>query len=278
MLQFLTSRKLLFVAVAILFLSWIIFLTVGNKSTETTAESFLRTAVIPVERVFNALGDSTRGVLRTVGELHRLTAENRRLAEEVDRVAMENQILRGYRLENTRLREALNLRTKLPYAFVATEVIARNPSNWYSRVTIDFGLADGVTRDMGVIAAGGVVGRIYATGEHTADVLLLTDSMSQIGGVVERTGAHILVRGESGRPGLCQLLPLREADFRRGDQVVTWEDSEYFPPGLVIGEVVETAQGQGGLPLGGYLQPAVKPNQIDILFIIHRTGLGAGVP
>ena len=278
MLQFLTSRKLLFAAVFILLLTWIMFLTSEAPNRETSAEVFLRTAVTPVEHVFDALSDSTRGVLRTIGELHRLTVQNRRLMEEVDRVSMENQTLRGYQLENKRLREALDLRGRLPYELVAAEVIARSPSNWYSRLTINLGKADGIRRDMGVIAAGGVVGRVFEVREGAADVLLLTDSMSQIGGMVERTGAHVLVRGDSGRPGHCQLLPLKDADFRRGDLVVTWEESEYFPRGLVIGTVVEAARGQGGLPLGGRLRPAAKPGQIDVLFVIKRGNQKAANP
>lgn len=181
MLQFLTSKKLLFAAVSILFLTWIMFLTAGHPYRQTTAESFLRTAVTPVERVFDAITDSTKGILRTVGELHRLTTQNRRLAEEIDRVSMENQTLHGYLLENERLREALRLKSKLPYTLVAAEVIARSPNNWFSRLTINLGRADGIRRDMGIIAAGGVVGRVYAVREHASDVLLLTDSMSQIG-------------------------------------------------------------------------------------------------
>ncbi len=275
MLQFLTSRKLLFVAVTILALSWIIFLTATYKDAEgklkaTSAEAFLRTVVAPVERVFDALADTTRGVAQTISELYRLTAENRRLTEEVDRVAMENQELRGYRLENERLRAALGLRARYPFRMVAAEVIARNPGNWHSRLTIDRGLVDGVKRDMGVIAAGGVVGRVLEARQHTADILLLTDSMSTIGGMIERTGAHVLLRGDSGRPGTCQLIPLKDADFRRGDIVVTWEESDYFPRGLIIGEVIQAAKGQGGLPLGGRLRSAARPEDLHMLFVILR--------
>lgn len=54
--------------------------------------------------------------------------------------------------------------------------------------------------------------------------------------------------------------------------MVTWEDSEYFPRGLVIGEVTAAARGQGGLPLGGTLRPAVKPGQLDVLFVIKQSG------
>lgn len=272
MLQFLTSRKLLFVGVAILLLSWLIYLTAGNRTEQTSAERLLRTAVAPVERVFDTMADSARGIIHTVAELHRLTAENRRLAEEIDRVDMENQALRGYRLENERLRTALDLRQQVPYDLVAAEVIARSPDNWFSRLTIDRGEADGIRRDMGVIAAGGVVGRVYEARQHSADILLITDSMSQIGGMIERTGAHVLLRGDSSRPGSCQIIPLKDADFQRGDVVVTWEESEYFPRGLVIGTVVEAAKGQGGLPLGGRLLPAVKPGELDVMFVIRWVG------
>ncbi|MGE5550967.1 MAG: rod shape-determining protein MreC [Bacteroidota bacterium] len=276
MLQFLTSKKLLFAAVAILFLSWIMFFTADHPFRETSAETFLRTAIMPVARVFDAVTDAVRDVFRTVGELHRLNEQNRRLAEEFDRVSMENQVLRGFQLENARLRKALGLRERLPHTLAAAEVIARSPSNWYSRLTIDLGRADGIRADMGVIAAGGVVGRVIETREHTADVLLITDGMSQIGGMIERTGAHVLVRGLSGRPGYCQLLPLKDADFRPGDQVVTWEESEYFPRGLTIGRVVTAARGQGGLPLGGTLRPAVRPGRIDVLFVIKGVERGDG--
>jgi rod shape-determining protein MreC len=201
-----------------------------------------------------------------------LTGENQRLVEEIDRVNMENQTLRGFRMENIHLRAALGLKKHLPYELVAAEVIARSPSNWYNRLTINLGMADGINRDMGVIAAGGVVGRICDVAPHTAEVLLLTDTRSQIGGMAVRTGAYVLVRGESNHPGFCQLLPYREADFRRGDQIVTWEESEYFPPGLVIGQVSSAAKGQGGLPLGGLLRPAVNPSQTDVLFVIKWSG------
>ncbi|NLG84391.1 MAG: rod shape-determining protein MreC [Firmicutes bacterium] len=275
MLQFLTSRKLVFIAMTLLLLSWVIFLTTNNRTDETAVEAFLRTAVTPVERIFNALTDWTHSLARTVAVLHRLARENRRLAEEVDRLRMENLILRGYRLENERLREALGLRPRLSYDFVAAEVVARNPSNWYGRLTIDRGAADGITRDMGVIAPEGVVGRIYAVRKHTAEVLLLTDSMSQLGGMVERTGAHLLLRGESGRPGFCRIIPLKDADYAEGDIVVTWEESEYFPPGIPIGRVVEASKGQAGMPLGGSLRPAVDPGRLEVVFVIRQVPQGA---
>ncbi len=268
MLQFLTSRKLLFVAVTILLLTWIMFLTKNNRDWESSAESFLRAVVNPVEHIFDQMTDSARGVIRTVGELHHLSAQNRVLAEENDRMALENQILHGYALENARLRAALSLREKNAYDLVAAEVIARSSSNWFKRMTIDRGSEDGIKRDMGVIAAGGVVGRIYAVRRNDADVLLLTDAASQIGGMVERTGAHVLVRGESTRPGYCQLVPLRDAEFRRGDQVVTWEQSEYFPRGLAIGVVESAARVQGGIPMEGRLKPAVNPGRLDVVFVI----------
>ncbi|MGQ9778795.1 MAG: rod shape-determining protein MreC [Bacillota bacterium] len=275
MLQFLTSRKLVFIAMTLLLLSWIVFLTTNNRTDETALEAFLRTAVTPVERIFDALADWTRSLVRTMAALHRLTTENRRLAEEVDRVRMENLTLRGYRLENERLRAALGLRERLPYDFVTAEVIARNPSNWYGRLTIDRGTADGIARDMGVIAPEGVVGRVYAVREHTAEVLLLTDSMSQIGGMVERTGAHLLLRGESGRPGFCRIIPLKDADYAEGDTVVTWEESEYFPPGIPIGRVLEAPKGQAGLPMGGSLRPAVDPGRLEVVFVIRQVSRGA---
>lgn len=270
MLQFLTSKKLLLIAAVILLLTWIIFLTVGNRDSETTAESFLKAVVTPVERLFNTLGNTLQGTIETMSQLHHLTAENRRLTEEIDRIAMENQTLRGYQMENTHLRKALALSRRLPYRYITAEVIARSPSNWYTRLQINIGSADGVQRSMGVVAAGGVIGRILAVRGHTSDVLLLTDTTAKIAGIIERTGSPVLVLGDSEHPGYCEIQPMPDAKFRAGDTVVTWEDSVYFPAGLTIGKVDRTRRGQGGLPQGGLLKPAVNPNQTDVLFVIGK--------
>ena len=278
MLQFLTSKKLLLIAAVILLLTWIVFLTVGNRDSETTAESFLKSVVTPVERLFNSLSDSLYGTIQTISQLHRLTTDNRRLTEEIDRITIENQTLRGYQLENIHLRKALALSRRLPYSYIAAEVIARSPSNWYSRLQINIGSADGVQKSMGVVAAGGVIGRILAVRGHTSDVLLLTDTTSKIAGIVQRTGSPVIILGDSEHFGYCEIQPLPDAKFRPGDTVVTWESSSYFPAGLTIGKVYRTKRGQGGLPQGGQLKTAVNPNQTDVLFVIGKTDVKAAAP
>ena len=96
------------------------------------------------------------------------------------------------------------------------------PENESRTVTIDRGTRAGVRRDDGVVAAGGVVGRIASVGPFTSTVVLVTDYTSRIPAVVRRGRWWGIARGNLGsvRVGIrsagCAAGSRRRRRHRRG--------------------------------------------------------------
>ena len=135
-------------------------------------------------------------------DLHGARAENRRLNARVDQLQLEVDQLRGQAAEASRLATLLNFRQShdsLP--LLAARVISENPAPSTRILYIDRGKRDGVRRDMGVITADGVVGKILEVYPGRAQGLLITDRGSGVGGLLAPTrpqgGAGGSARGPS---------------------------------------------------------------------------------
>jgi rod shape-determining protein MreC len=101
------------------------------------------------------------------------------------------------------------------------------------------GSGAGITRDMPVIGTDGLVGRTLEVGRQSARVLLLTDPLSRVPVIVERTGQAGLAVGRN-LPTL--LLTDRigpELALVAGDRIVTSGDGGVYPPGVPVGVVVD---------------------------------------
>jgi rod shape-determining protein MreC len=134
------------------------------------------------------------------------------------------------------------------YRPVTASVIAKSPSNWYSRATIDAGTADGVIRYSPVLASwaqgkpGALAGIVTSASRHRSVVTFVTDPSTVVGATV--TGAKnppgILHASTSGQLSL-ERIP-REFKVERNAFVVTAGFSQNtlpspYPPGLLIGQV-----------------------------------------
>lgn len=126
-------------------------------------------------------------------------------------------------------------------------------SNWHRTITIDRGAGDGVRAGAPVVAggaaegkaAGGIVGRVFDAGGKSSIVLLLTDHDSSVGGMIQRTRVHGIVRGTlSGR---CVIEDISNtADVRKGDVVLSSGMGGTFPKGLIIGKVSAAGKRRDG--------------------------------
>ena len=123
---------------------------------------------------------------------------------------------------------------------VATTRIAAATSGSVARTAmLAVGSGDGITRDMPVIGTEGLVGRTLEVGRQSARVLLLTDPLSRVPVIVERTGQAGLAVGRN-LPTL--LLTDRigpELALVVGDRIVTSGDGGVYPPGVPVGVVVD---------------------------------------
>jgi rod shape-determining protein MreC len=152
---------------------------------------------------------------------------------------------------------------------IAAQVVARNPNNWFSTVTLNRGANHGVRRDMVVVTAQGLVGRVSEVAPQTAKVMLITDPESGVGGLIQRSRDTGVVLGQTGdRARVIMKLFSPESAPLVGDKVITSGLGMVFPKGLSIGEVVSVETGDYGLVRYVEIEPAVDLDRLEEVLII----------
>lgn len=199
------------------------------------------------------------GMLKT--EEATLTQENRELAQDAD--------------ENTRLRALLDFKQKSPQSLLAAEVISLKPSPLRDSAVVSRGFADHVSQH-GVVLdpTGNLVGQVVSLDSDTADVLLLTDTLSSAGAQVIPMGHNA---GTKAIVGICQgnrgpTLELVDipTDFAiaPGDRVVTSGVGSVFPKGIPIGQIVKIDFDRNRYLVTASVAPFADFNHLQEAFIV----------
>ena len=268
-----TDRRYLLVALIILIITWVMFVTSRERTQEGKVEYFFNTAMVPLETIFSRVGGAIDDSWRTVSRLSRLKVDNDRLRSELSRLKAKQIGLNKLQTENSRLRGALKFQQSQPHELISAEPISVNPSSWYHTMIIDKGQADGVGRNMAVISPDGVVGRIGEVRSNTAEVILITDPRegNNVGGVIDRTQDLVIVTGGGFLQGECTVKPAVETYFssiKKDDMVYTGETSEIFPRGIPIGRVIQVSRGANNLASKAVLKPNVQLGKLQLVYVI----------
>jgi len=229
------------VVLAVLLIAAVVVITLDFREGRRGPVGRLQDAAVavfgPVQRV-------TGSVLRPVGDffggvaqLGRLRGENRRLQSEVNSLRAQERTYQDVLKENERLRGALDMAKRCGCRTVGATVVASSASNFQWAVTIDAGARQGITADMAVIDASGLVGRVSKVTPDYSTVLLISDPSSGVASSVARNKSPGILRGQGEQDLLFE--PVRAGtDVRPGDSVVTQGyQGGVFPAGIPIGAV-----------------------------------------
>lgn len=233
-------------------------------------QAVVREALAPVQGFAQGAAHWVRRAVTSIGELRELKAENQRLKEELEQREFVYSLLQEIRAENTRLLTLLNFQESIPeFKTVAARVIAREPGNWYNAIVINKGSRDGLAVNMPVMTPQGLVGRITSVTGRQAEVLLLLDQRSSVGGLVQTTREAGIVKGFAGEKESLRMIYLsRDAQVRPGDIVVTSGLGGVFPKGLVIGTVIEVKKEEYGLARYAVIEPAADFDYLEEVLVI----------
>jgi len=151
-------------------------------------------------------------------------------------------------------------------------VIWRNVPLYSQRVFISAGTAQGVSKDSAVIAAEGVVGRVFAPTLYQAEVELLTDQNAAAGAVLFHSRLHGIVQGTGGETLTLDFISSSET-IPDGELVYTSGTDRIYPKGLPIGTVVSTEK--EGVYQRIVVEPKVDLSRLEeVMVVLDREGVG----
>lgn len=191
--------------------------------------------------------------------------DNEKLAKEISLLKKENAELKEVYAEAQSLRDLLYYKETNHHAAVLATVIARSPSNWSKTIVLNRGIRDGLKIGSAVIDADAVVGQVISLTRDTAEVLLLTDYLSSIDGLLQDSRISGIVEGRGAKMlNMNYVIKFKDYLVQPGETVVTSGLDGVFPKGIVIGTVEKVNPEAKGL----FQQISLKP-RVDLLRLEH---------
>ncbi|HDG97016.1 MAG: rod shape-determining protein MreC [Deltaproteobacteria bacterium] len=223
----------------------------------------------PLQRLFTYAVDAVENFWLEYFYLVGVRRENRELRRQVQQLMLENSRYRELLSTYERLQALLKFKETFKEPVAAARVIGRDPSGWFRSVIVDKGEIDGITMDMPVVNARGVVGRIVSVSPHYSKVLLIIDQNSSVDCLIQRTRDRGMVKGLSEE--LCEVAYIvKSSDVRLDDVVITSGLGGVFPKGLPLGKVIRVEQRPGELFKEVEMRPAVDFSKLEEVLIILR--------
>lgn len=229
--------------------------------------------VAPFQKGMSTVGKLFHGTSMNFGDAKALNEENESLKAKVNELTEQNNLLLQDQDKLTRLEKLYTLDNEYSeYDKVAASVISKDPGNWYSTFTVDKGTNDGITKDMNVIADGGLVGIVTETGPDWATIRSIIDDSSNVSAMCGSTLDTCLVTGDLTlmEQGKLQFIQLTDKDdvINVGEKIVTSNISDKFLKGILIGYISDISTDANNLTKSGYLVPAVDFAHLQEVLVI----------
>ena len=224
---------------AALLLSQVVLMSTNARqpgSEQSILRTWIMTGFSPVVSGVGGVLSSVKGGIAGYVDVRHAREENGELREKAQQLTDEVNRLRERAAEFDLQRTQLALPARPPYRELAANVIARDASLWFRRLTIDRGALDGVKLNMPVAMAGGVVGRVVSVGPNWAMVQVITDRQAGVGAMLQTSRAMGEVRGLDS--ALCEIKNISSSEnVQEGESIVTTGLDRIYPKGLLVGTV-----------------------------------------
>jgi rod shape-determining protein MreC len=226
------------------------------------------TLVTPPERVIHWVKLGAESVWLDYLDLRHVREQNRDLQQTIDRLRLEQAALLEDARQGERLQALVAFQQKYIYKTVAAQAIGASGSEQSRVFYLDKGSADGLGRDMAVISAEGIVGKIREVFPHSSQVLEINDQTSGAGVILETTRIRGILRGNAaGQPQIVGILA--DNRIQPGEKVLTAGGDMIFPRGLPVGVVEKVLRDpERDAFINVIVKPAARLDRLDEVLVI----------
>ena len=247
-----------------------------KKKDLNIVESFIKDAIVSVEKVIFYPFKFTFSLFEEYKELINIKKENDILKTSLNRIeSIETENIELKRqLES--LKEELNIDYVLTdYEYLNASVISRNVGYWYNTITIDKGKKSGIEVDMPVINAYGLLGKVISTTSFTSTIRLITTSDTNnkisVSIISEDEKLNGLINGYDYDNKTLEVEGISNTKtVRVGDVVYTSGLGGVFPSGILIGKVESITTDSYDLSKIINVKPNADFDNINFVTVLKR--------
>jgi rod shape-determining protein MreC len=223
-------------------------------------------AVTPFERTLVWVQNGTGNIWHNYFYLRGVRAENRQLKRQIEQMRLEQVRLNEDATQARRLQTLLAFKEQFISKTVAAQVIGTSGSDLSRIVTIDKGERVGIKRDMAVITADGIVGKVLLVYPTVSQVLLISDQSSGVGAILEKTRLQGVLRGSPTGEVMLERV-MSDEQVQAGENVLTSGGDQIFPKGLPVGTVTRVGNGKD-LFLNIKIKPAADLSKLEEVLVL----------
>jgi len=263
----------LVILVGVLFLQMLGLAVQVKRSNDTEHTRLIRVwavdVITPFERVLIWAQNGTGNLWHSYLYLRGVRAENRQLKDQIEQLRLEQVRLNEDAVQAHRLQALLAFKEQYISRTVAAQVIGSSGSDSSRMLYIDKGEDQGLKRDMAVITADGIVGKVLQVFPSVSQVLLINDQSSGVGTILEKSRLQGFLKGTATGEVVLEGV-MSDEQVAPGERVLTSGGDQIFPKGLPVGTVTNVGPGKD-LFLNIQIKPAVNLGKLEeVLVVVER--------
>ncbi|MEH7156924.1 rod shape-determining protein MreC [Neobacillus drentensis] len=274
--QFFLNKRLIILLVSIIVLVALIGFSLRERSKLTWPEQFLKDTTGWVQSLVSKPTHFVTGFFENLQDLQNTYDENKELKSRVENLVNLEAQVQELKKDNEELRDILGeKRTLRDFKPLPATVIGRNPDRWHEMIIIDKGKLNGIEKNMAVVTATGLLGKVKNVTQFSSTVQLLSamDPKNRISAVVQgKKDVYGFVQGFDDKQKLLLIKSIPSGDkIEKGQTVITSGLGGVFPKGLMIGKVVDIKPDQYGLNQTALVKPGADFYDIENVIVIKRS-------
>lgn len=209
----------------------------ANRGQETPVGKAADFFVRPVQSMFTHVREKAANWVSDITDAKKLRAENEELKNEIARKDYDERKLTSLQEENRRLSALLQMQqSRNEFHTVACRVIAKDAAVASGAFQIDKGKRAGIRSGNAVVHSSGLVGKVTAVHENSAQVLPITEPDNAVGARLVRNQALGVLEGHT--KGTLTFSCFSEDSLPvQGDEAETSGVGGVYPAGILIGTV-----------------------------------------
>jgi rod shape-determining protein MreC len=223
-------------------------------------------AITPFERGLVWIENGASDVWHNYFYLRGVRAENRQLKEQIEQMRLEEVRLSEDAAQARRLQSLLAFKEQYVAKTVAAQVIGTSGTDSNRVIYIDKGENAGIRRDMAVITADGIVGKVSLVYPSESQVLLINDQASGVGVILGDDRLQGWLGGTANGEVVLNNV-MSDEQVPVGEKVLTSGGDRIFPPGLPAGTVVKVGNGKD-LFLNIKIKPAADLSRLEEVLVV----------